>query len=298
MTISTVSSDWIYEIQWEPSAVKKTGVETVSSPGSWLIFADGQGIGEGLAGLQLEAQGEHCILVWPDPTGNLQDLFATFQSDALSARGIVNLWGLNTPETATEFEAAQQISLGSILDTIKALTSGEWREQPRLWLVSQNTQAVVEGDAISPSGGSLWGFGRVISREHPEFWGGLIDLDAVDPVEHLFEALMSPDVDEIAFRSGQRYVPHLGHAQPSAQAFQWRDDGTYLITGGLGGIGLQMAKMLVEQGVRHLALMGRTAIPSRKQWAEISPDSSVATKSTAFVNSKPWAHVFISPVST
>jgi NAD(P)-dependent dehydrogenase (short-subunit alcohol dehydrogenase family)/acyl carrier protein len=65
--------------------------------------------------------------------------------------------------------------------------------------------------------------------------------------------------DQIAFRDGRRYVARLGyHLQGADGAFDVRPDATYLITGGLRGVGLRFAGWLVEQGARHLVLMGRS----------------------------------------
>ena len=111
--------------------------------------------------------------------------------------------------------------------------------------------------------------GRTIALEHPAFWGGLIDLpNEVDPARDAARLLdefneRTPE-DQIAYENDHRYVARLVHSpqRESEVPFEWRADGTYLITGGLGGLGILMAQWLVGQGVRHLALIGRRA-PSK-----------------------------------
>jgi len=61
--------------------------------------------------------------------------------------------------------------------------------------------------------------------------------------------------DNLTFRDGQRYVARLVRKQLS-QILTFRSDGTYLITGGLGALGLRVARWMVEQGSRQLVLLG------------------------------------------
>src|SRR5262249_13195026 len=57
---------------------------------------------------------------------------------------------------------------------------------------------------------------------------------------------------------------------PAAKDLRCRPDGTYLITGGLGGVGLEVARWLVERGARRLVLLGRS-FPDRTQWDDVHP---------------------------
>src|SRR5690606_27475845 len=57
----------------------------------------------------------------------------------------------------------------------------------------------------------------------------------------------------------------------------WRQDATYLITGGLGDLGLLVAEEMARAGVRRLVLSGRTAVPPRDQWS--SPDTDATLRS-------------------
>ena len=111
----------------------------------------------------------------------------------------------------------------------------------------------------------LWGFGRVAAHEHPELWGGLIDLDPTgepnrDSLSIVNTILACTDEREIAFRGDARYVARLAREQnvlvPTVPIV-FHDNGTYLITGGLGDIGLRVARWMVEHGSRHLVLVGR-----------------------------------------
>ncbi len=142
----------------------------------------------------------------------------------------------------------------------------------RAWLVTQGAQRL-PGDDAAPSGrwtAPLAGLGRVFALEQPARWGGLVDLPAGAEVPSLVEWLLrsfdcDDDEDQLAWRGGRRHVARLVAAPPAAAAAAHalpqvpalRADATYLVTGGFGGLGGPVAQWLVEQGARHIALLGR-----------------------------------------
>ena len=108
----------------------------------------------------------------------------------------------------------------------------------------------------------------------PRFWGGLVDLDAAGAdVRALCRELTGAGEEtQVALRAGERFVPHLVRAEvPSGHPFRCRLDGTYLVTGGLGGIGLEVGRWLVERSARRIVLLGRTAVPDRTRWDDVHP---------------------------
>ncbi|MFQ5794194.1 MAG: type I polyketide synthase [Candidatus Bipolaricaulia bacterium] len=302
-------SDWLYEIQWEPKTRPKRNHALDSPPsdqrGRWLIFTDSHGVGRTLRSL-LEARGESCILVSPgeacehvdrgcfrirpeQPEDMRQLLEVVLGSDQPACRGVVHLWSLDAPPpeqtSVASLETAQTLGCGSVLHLIQELARTEWRKSSRLWLVTRGTQPVEEepvslGVAQTP----LWGFGRTIAQEHPALWGGLVDLDPEAPVRDaaalLLEEIWSPDgEDQLAFRQGQRYVARLVRKRQSAGQTlppRWRPDSSYLITGGLGDLGRQVARWMVEQGARRLILLGRTKLPPRSSWNQVEKGSRLA----------------------
>ena len=157
-------------------------------------------------------------------------------------------------------------------------------ELPRtpIWLITRGAQRVSSADAVSPVQSCLWGFGRAASLEHPQLWGGLADLASDDAgewsrlIDHVVAA--PPGEDQVALREQAVYVPRLTRraGQPTAIPLVLRSDATYLVSGGLGAIGLEIAEYLAAHGARHLALTGRRS-PSdaaqqridaiREQWA-------------------------------
>jgi acyl transferase domain-containing protein/acyl carrier protein len=152
-------------------------------------------------------------------------------------------------------------------------------ERPaRMWFVTRGAQIVGAEDRASVTQAALWGAARVIAEEHPELWGGLIDLPAQRPFEDevaavIAEVRASSGEDQVAIRDRQRFVLRLARLDRSTrtdEAWQWRPDCAYLLTGGLGEVGLHLAGAMAAEGARRLILAGRTGLPPREQWSQLS----------------------------
>ncbi|MBW4427882.1 MAG: type I polyketide synthase [Nostoc desertorum CM1-VF14] len=270
------NTDWLYEIAWQSKALNSVQPE---KPGSWFIFADQAGMGLKLAHL-LESQGEYCIIVTAgssyerlqeehyqiDPS-NPED-FQRLLQESISQyqppyRGVVHLWSLN--EQPSALEVSQGEHCGSVLHLLQALNRTEWTESPRLWLVTQGAQAVGALTPLQVQQSPLWGLGRVIALEHPELRCSRLDLDpsaTQEQVSNLLAELLAQDAeDQVAYRQGDRYVARLIQHTSSISAIKQRkvirENNSYLITGGLGALGLKVAHWLVEHGAQHLVLTGR-----------------------------------------
>ena len=280
--------DWFYEIEWRSDERKNTlPTKTAKTPTHWLIFADRRGLGQQLQ-THLQARGDAGTLVFPGKTyeqlteqtyqidpNNHRDFQQLIASVKGTLQGVIHLWSLDANDfdilTATDLEAISQKNCGSTLHLVQVLLTAELPNSPQLYLITQgavavNTDGLLSGLAQSP----LWGLGKVITLEHPELQTILVDLDpqAIDTtIPALFEeltALASDDLfeNQIAYRNKIRYVPRLARYSKTSilpKPVTFRDDATYLITGGLGGLGLMVADWMVSQGVKHLVLVGRSA---------------------------------------
>jgi acyl transferase domain-containing protein/acyl carrier protein len=286
--------DWLYQVEWQPKS--STLLESALGDGPsqhsyWLIFADeNSGVSSALAAL-LEERGETSILVFagesyetletghykinPRQPQDYQRLLTEVgETNKLSCSGIIYSWSLDNTliaETVVDtLDRDQTQSCGSVLYLVQALSSAQISHLPHLWIVTQNAQPIKSfTNSLALAQTPLLGLGRVIAVEHPELWGGLIDLDSGNSQEaaaNCLQEIWQPGVEtEVAFRQGQRYVPRLVRHQtfPAlAKTIQLRSDATYLITGGLGGLGIDLAKWMVSQGARHLVLVGRSGASS------------------------------------
>ncbi|WP_314252018.1 bifunctional SDR family oxidoreductase/pyridoxal phosphate-dependent aminotransferase family protein [Streptomyces kutzneri] len=149
---------------------------------------------------------------------------------------------------------------------------------PALLIVTTAAHQVAAQDAVDPFMTALWGLGRTLQVEHPRTRIRLLDLD-LDPdlgdpagpegggATALWEAL-GQDRPELARRGDAWYEPSLRPWSPAGATGRTRyRDGRFLITGGMGGIGLRVAEYLAEAGCAHLTLVGRT-VPDRGEARE------------------------------
>jgi 6-methylsalicylic acid synthase len=153
----------------------------------------------------------------------------------------------------------------------------QWSKPPSLWCLTQGVREGSSRDAVAQA--PLWGLGRVIAGEHPELWGGVVDLDPADlDVTALPELLVKGHgEDVISVRAGEISVARLVTVPGPATAgpLECVPDGTYLVTGGLGTLGRQVAHWLVSRGARRLVLATRSPLPPRAQWDDSTRGAAV-----------------------
>lgn len=289
-------AEWLYAVQWQP-VTTDARAQSAALSGSWLVLADQSGVGEALAA-KLERDGVRCALVFAGeaPSRYVENCLSVDPADAAGLqqvvqqalqpgdlRSIINLWSLDIPDpqpgNPASLEPAQYLGVGSSTWLAQELARTNNSQPPAIWMVTRGAQAVLPADHVNPSQSPLWGLGRVIAEEHHEFYGGLLDLpvDAApsEAANAILEVITGGNQeDQLALRSGQWYAPRLQtmHVPKTATQRPFRADSAYLITGGLGGIGLEVARWATQNGARRLILMGRTPLPPRVEWMNNHPD--------------------------
>ncbi|KDB53392.1 hypothetical protein X805_09770 [Sphaerotilus natans subsp. natans DSM 6575] len=250
----------------------------------WLLLGDAGGVAQALAE-RLRRRGDRAITVAPEAADST-DLGALIaQMPAL--HGVVHLRALDDSVDAAQAVdpvAAMAPAGTSLLRLAQALLQG--RVPPAgLVCATRAAQAVVPGEEMSGwRQAGLWGMGRVFDQEHPELGAVRIDLPARAGVRSDVDAdaqALLAELDacdgvpverrerQIALRGGRRHRARLqrcsaaeagvGIESVGTEALRCEAQATYLITGGLGGLGLATADRLVARGARHLLLLGRRA---------------------------------------
>ena len=292
ITAAADPRDHLFAMRWQPASLGADGDGRPAEPGSWLILSDGP-VADMLRD-HLEAQSQSCVLVEPvvglaeiervsadsyrvdpaRPEHFAELLRAAFGGDRPHCRGVLHLWNLLAapPADTTEESLATATDVGSlsVVHLIQALTLAGWPESPRLWLVTRGAQPAgseeLESSPLSVAQAPVWGLGRSIDHEYPELHATGVDLSAdggPEELRGLFSEIWSDNSEtDVALRGHRRYVARLEpYPAPAEQAGELalRDDATYLVTGGLGAVGVEVAGWLVERGARHLVLLGRSA---------------------------------------
>jgi acyl transferase domain-containing protein/acyl carrier protein len=237
------AADLLYHLEWRPRPRAQSVAATAA--GDWLIVEHAGGLGKRLAARLRRLGGRAAVAgaYRPPPAG--------------AYRGVVYL--CFAAEEADPPAAAEAAS-GGLLLLVQAL--GREGGAARLWVVTCGSQAVTGAETVRVGQAPLWGLARTVRFEHPELQAVCVDLDpGVADLDPLVAELLAPDEAQVACREGTRYVARLVRDAGvlAAPAPAVRADGCYLITGGLGTLGLQVARHLAAQGARHLVLAGRRA---------------------------------------
>lgn len=171
-----------------------------------------------------------------------------------------------------------QETLGIFIPYLKALK--QVVITPPLWIVTQGTQQIKkeEGKRLNLSLAPLWGFAKTLFLEHPEWRGGMMDLDVNSSIEekgnNILAKILEPNGEHcVAVRNGIQYIEQLAPVEKEVyEPVVFRGDGAFLITGGIGGLGLKSANWAVTKGAKHLILMSRRSLPANDKWASITED--------------------------
>lgn len=261
-------TDARYEFRWQTGALTESGV---AEPVTWLLVGDP---GAAMAPLleALTARGDdHRVLALPASDTDEQELtvalMAAMSAAAEQSAGL-RIVAVAAPQASTGPSQRALLRLQhQLLGGARRLlgTAAAAGLRAPIWLVTRGAQRVLDGDVVSPEQTALWGFGRAASLELPHVWGGLADLSTGDAGEwaRLLDHLAAADrrEDQLAIRTDSTHVPRLVRraGAPSAAPPAVRADASYLVTGGLGSIGLEIAGYLAAHGAKHLVLTSRRA---------------------------------------
>ncbi|MFE0137399.1 thioester reductase domain-containing protein, partial [Streptomyces sp. NPDC059037] len=284
-----------YDITWD-ATVPAGDIDPASLAGEgFLLLADGaaDGLAERLAAT-LRDRGAQVVTTAPPVSGvagdcvpdteGVREALANWCATVRRPGRIVLLTGLDAPrlDHADAWGLEEYAARGELLavSLLQELAGRDDCADTRLTVVTRGAMpAGPDGEVHSAAAHTLWGLGRVIALESPERWGGAIDLDPQESpadADRLLAALgRTAQEDEQALRGADVHVPRLmpRQADPAEQrrAPAVRPDGTYLITGAFGAIGLALAGWLARAGAGRLVLLGRTPLPDRAKWSSRLP---------------------------
>ncbi|MDI1475030.1 type I polyketide synthase [Polyangium sp. y55x31] len=252
-----------YHVTWKP--LPDAGPS--ETRGTWLVVVGDEGARSSLAEAVERALREHggevVRLVLGDGDVDRRTLSARItevSSAGVVFAGVVSLLSLD--EAPSEGQAAMPRGLVRTLSLAQALL--DVSVQAPLWVVTSGAVRVGRSDRCErPLGALSWGLGRVFGLEHPERWGGLVDV--AGPLDErgrarLAGALVAQNGEtEIALRSSGRYARRITRAsrEDDTSRSSYEPRGTILITGGTGALGAEVARWLAKRGATHLVLASR-----------------------------------------
>ncbi|MBP1818573.1 SDR family NAD(P)-dependent oxidoreductase [Mycobacterium sp. OAE908] len=260
-----------YEFRWDKSPTPIAGAQA-DEKCTWILIGEKSDAVRPLVDV-LTARGHtHRILALPASDPDEEKLADALRAAAVddSTLTIVHVAALDvvTAPSMRSLLRMQHRILGGTRRLLRAAAAAELAVP--IWMVTRGAQRATDADTVAPDQSCLWGFGRAASLELPHVWGGLADLSAdreneADEWSGLVNRITTPRdstirEDQIALRGQSIYVPRLVRraGTPSDTPMELRSDASYLVTGGLGAIGLEIAGYLAAHGARHLVLTSRS----------------------------------------
>ena len=284
-------ADWFYVPSWKrlPWLAPATG-----EGGLWLLFVSGGGLGGGLAhelakrgeavvtvapGAAFARRGEGAYELSPRRLEDYQSLLGELPLAGGALVRIVHLWATGAKAAGrADREAVEELeTLGfySLLHLAQALAGLSGEVRVALSVVVSGLFDVDGSELLSPAAALVLGPAKVIPQELPGLACRVIDVVSPAPgrgeetgAARLLAELAALDPGApVALRGPHRWVQTFEPAPlPAAERPPFRQRGTYLITGGMGGLGLIFAGYLARELAARLVLIGRSAFPPRGDW--------------------------------
>jgi acyl-CoA synthetase (AMP-forming)/AMP-acid ligase II/thioesterase domain-containing protein/acyl carrier protein/short-subunit dehydrogenase len=300
--------DWFYRPIWRRH--EAVTLNTQAHTGYFLVFLDELGLGLHLC-RELKQKKAQCICVEagsefvqlqrdrysldPKNPEHYQRLLKSLQAANVEISQILHLWTYDKYKgeisSLEALEQAQERGVYSLLFLVQALSQIQNSVNIRLSVISSHTQPVSAADEIAYENSPILGIIKTIPQELPWLDCRHIDLAAeveADTTCVLREIQVMQKEREVAYRNQQRLVSRLAkvdliHEQKQDLPFQ--RGGMYLLSGGLGEIGVEIAKYLLQHYQARLLLVGRTPLPERSTWQEyIQQENVVSARIQAYLS--------------
>ncbi|GAB2629674.1 hypothetical protein GCM10027168_71640 [Streptomyces capparidis] len=259
---------WRYRVTWKPVAEGTGG----TLPGTWIavvphdlpepataVIGAMTAAGATVVRVALDPAEATAGPGTTDPAAALLPRLSAVAAEHPSAAGVVSF--LSFDERPCPGRPAVSAGLAATLALVRAL--GDAGIRAPLWCLTSGAVTVGRSDRpTAPAQAQTWGLGRVAALEHPDRWGGLVDLPGTldeRSLTRLTRALAGiGDEDQLAVRPSGVFARRLARApRAESPATTWRPRGTVLITGGTGALGAELARTLARLGAEHLLLTSR-----------------------------------------
>ncbi|GED60447.1 SDR family NAD(P)-dependent oxidoreductase [Brevibacillus formosus] len=281
-----VAQDLFYQIRWVQSPLEER--RNITTDGSVLLFGNENRTTRELiqrweaSGVDLiqVAQGDgyrkeqETKYVVGHEEKDYHQLFSDLKERKISR--IVHAYALDENSAApslSRLKTIQAHSIQSLFYLVKSLVQAKYKQELELVVLGRNGWGVTGSEEeIEPCHTALFQLGKVVNAEYPQVKCRSIDLDTGTECENILaEIYTETDAYQVAYRGNERYVEEFGRSavEKPVQPLELQEDGLYLITGGTGGIGLEIAKHLASRSKIRLGLISRSGLPPREVWEQL-----------------------------
>lgn len=291
-------SQWFYLPCWKPTApLRERSAEDHPANVSRLVFVNdnpfclkfltrleeqaGGALINVMAGKRFTKPNESAYVLNPLRADDYRRLLEDLRLNGKLPGQILHCWNVSDADAAQaeslSFDDYQHAGFASLMHLGKAL--GETDEAVELLVISTNLQSITGAEDLRPEKATLLGPCKTIPQEYPHLACRSLDLELAEPeswqekrlIEQLLAEIETTTAERVvAYRNGSRLAQAFEAApfgEPSeGSPLHLREGGVYLITGGLGKIGLSLAEYLAGATRGKLALIVRSSFPARGDW--------------------------------
>jgi acyl transferase domain-containing protein/acyl carrier protein len=305
---NTDISDWFYVPVWKRSLAAPVPIIRQHSPvRRWLIFTDEHDIGNEVcerlradevtrvrSGDRFVKSSARSYTIDPVCRDHYEQLLTEVLAEHPTLAGIVHLWGIedSSSDGPTYWNRAQERGFYSVLNLVSALRSAGVMQEVRISLVANHLFAVTEEECIAAEKSTIVGVAMVAQQENPQMSFRCVDIQMGSGkargmvAERLVQEVQSDSRDlAVALRGTQRWARDYDpvHLSGPASQLALRSGGTYILTGGFGGVGLILADYLARTWCANLVLIGRSKLPGHDSPTAVAKDGSQPPLSRATV---------------
>jgi acyl transferase domain-containing protein/acyl carrier protein len=288
-----------FSTRWQERSLPP--LDTPSVEPRWLVFSAGGELLEALCdrlvaagarvsvavpGAELSQVSDDRFTVRPAEPADLGRLLALLAAaDGVPTR-IIHGFAVSeavpdpvAPDTVVE---ASDNGFYSLLHLAQEVSKHRGEREVQLFALTSNGQDVTGGEQLEPAKAMILGPSLLIGRELPGVRCRAVDVELPSTAPpatvaaQLFAELVSgAEQPQVAWRGRKRWVWDFETVPldaPDGVPAALREQGVYLIPGGLGGVGLAVAKELARLVRARLVLVGRTPVPAREQWPALLSD--------------------------
>jgi 6-methylsalicylic acid synthase len=255
----------VHQIAWVPARLSEKSMPLESTV---LISEDHELLEQ--YGKELQGKGSQVTKMT-----SAQHLYTQNAAATLGSRGSAVVYCPGRVRSLEHVATAAHRFIWEITTAVKFIVENGL--SAKFFIITDQIHSAKSATALAQ--GPLYGLARVVASEHSDIWGGLIDHEGPHFPIMPFKYVQGQDVvryiDGVPRVARMRpFVRNQRYSTPSARTLLPKPEGTYVITGGLGALGLETCDFLVEKGARRIVIISRRALPPRSRWSTADKNMS------------------------
>ncbi|MBE9170905.1 SDR family NAD(P)-dependent oxidoreductase [Pleurocapsales cyanobacterium LEGE 06147] len=293
-------TNWFSIPSWKQAAPPVSfEPKLIAQKQSWLVFVDSCGIGSQIIeqlerenqdvvvvriGEQFDRLGEQEYTINPGKRDDYDSLLKVLDDLNKTPQTIAHLWNITPNKHISSrlecFEKAQEFGFYSLLFLAQALGAQNNTNPLQIGVVSNNMQELLDEEELCPEKATLLGPCKVIPQEYSNITCRSIDIILPQSSTRQWQQLIDQLIAEIATKTSEQVIAYRGNHRwiqdfeplpmknKTLRAARLREGGVYVVTGGVGKLGLIVSEYLAKTVQAKLVLIGRSGLPPKAEWTQ------------------------------